>query len=109
MTYGWLLTANDGDILAQGNVPCNGKVCSLRSEGTGMLAGSLLLGMAQEYAMFEFYSINLHCIADNLELINRGKQHGSYTTPYPNQTLKGEFDLTEQTYCTQKYYKINAK
>jgi len=35
-------------------------------------------------------------VSDNLELINRGHAHLAYDYPYPNTTLKSEFDLTKQ-------------
>lgn len=45
-------------------------------------------------------------MSDNKELINRQANHKTYQYPYPNQTLKAEFDLTEQTYMTHKAYNI---
>jgi hypothetical protein len=34
-------------------------------------------------------------ILDNSELIRRLKVHKQYDEPYPNETLKSEFDVTE--------------
>jgi hypothetical protein len=47
-------------------------------------------------------------ISDNLELIKRLKAHKHYTEPYPNETLKSEFDVTEQIYRTTESYGIIA-
>ena len=47
-------------------------------------------------------------VSDNFELINRGNAHLSYDYPYPNTTLKSEFDLTGQIYQTHQAYNIKA-
>ena len=39
--------------------------------------------------------LSVQCLADNKELINWCKIHKEYTDPYPNATMKGEFDVTE--------------
>jgi hypothetical protein len=45
-------------------------------------------------------------ISDNSELIRRLKVHKHYEEPFPNETLKSEFDVTEQIYRTTKTYGI---
>ena len=52
--------------------------------------------------------IKIKYVSDNLELINRSKEHLNYINPYPNNTLSAEFDITEQIYLTNKTYKIEA-
>ena len=47
-------------------------------------------------------------IADNQFLITRETQHQGYKDPYPNFTLKAEFDLTEQIYETINEADIQA-
>jgi len=41
-------------------------------------------------------------------LIRRLQVHKHYKEPYPNETLKSEFDVTEQIYRTTEIYGINA-
>jgi prenyltransferase beta subunit len=43
-------------------------------------------------------------ISDNSELIRRLKVHKQYDEPFPNETLKSEFDVTEQIYRTTTTY-----
>ena len=47
-------------------------------------------------------------ISDNLELINRRKEHSNYNNPYPNTTLSADYDIIEHIYLTNKTYKIKA-
>ena len=108
MTYGWILSTPTGVRLASGNGPCNGRPSSLRSEAAGMLAASLFLAMVQEFTNFHFDPILVQFMADNMELINRQSLHLMYTHPYPNMTLKAEYDLTEQIYNTHQKYRIKA-
>ena len=53
-------------------------------------------------------NIKIIYVSDNLELITRNKEHLNYTDTYPNNTLSAEFDITEQTYLTNKTYKIKV-
>ena len=45
---------------------------------------------------------------DNQELINRQNNHKEYTIPYPNATLKAEYDLTEHIYHTHREHNIKG-
>ena len=47
-------------------------------------------------------------MADNQPLVTREKQHQDHNEPYPNYTLKAEFDLTEQIYQTIQEVDIQA-
>ena len=43
-------------------------------------------------------NLRVHFISDNLGLINRSKDHLTYTIPYVNTTIQAEHDLIEQIY-----------
>ena len=47
-------------------------------------------------------------VMDNLELVNRSNKHLNYKHPYPNNTLKSKYDITEQIYLTNTTYHIEA-
>ena len=53
-------------------------------------------------------NIKIKYVSDNLELINRSKEHLKYNNPYPNNTLSAKFDITEQIYMTNKTYEIDT-
>ena len=53
-------------------------------------------------------NIETKYVSDNLELINRSKEHLNYNNLYPNTTLLAEYDITEQIYLTYKTDKIGA-
>ena len=108
MAYGWIASLDSGHRFVKGNGPCDGRPSSLRSEAAGMLAATLFFAMLQEWTLFEFPSIELHFFADNMELIQRQIAHQTYTDPYPNATMKAEFDLIEQIYLTISIYRIKA-
>ena len=46
--------------------------------------------------------IKIVYVSNNLQLINKSKEHANYTDPYPNNTLSSEFHITEQIYWTNK-------
>ena len=54
-------------------------------------------------------SINLTCVSDNQELINRMDEHKNYNHPFLNETTRSEFDITEQIYLTSKTHNISAQ
>ena len=85
----------DGDCArGQGNVgPGFGRGNSLRAEGTGMLSIALFLGLVTEYIGHDI--LRVHFISDNLGLINRSRDHLTYTIPYVNATVQAEHDLIE--------------
>ena len=47
-------------------------------------------------------------LADNKSFIERLQQHHEYILPYPNHTLKAEYDLTEQIFKAILVMKIDA-
>ena len=52
--------------------------------------------------------IKIIYVSDNLQLINKSREHLNYTNPYPNNTLSAGFDITEKIYWTNETYKIDA-
>ena len=71
-----------------------------------MLSISLFIALMAKYS--KQTNIKIVYVSDNLELINRNKEHLNYNYPYPNDTLSAEFYITEQIYLTNRTYKINA-
>ena len=53
-------------------------------------------------------NIKIVYVSDNLELINRNKEHLNYKYPYPKDPLSAEFDITEQIYLKNQTFKIKA-
>jgi len=60
--------------------------------------------LIKEYTGRNLSSITF--VSDNQELINRCNAHLQYVIPYPNETVKSEFDVTEQIYITASKYKL---
>jgi hypothetical protein len=107
MSFGWILTTSTGDRLAAAAAgPCNGRGNSLRAEGAGMLSATMFIALITKY--LEIEQMRIVFISDNSELIRRLKVHKHYDEPYPNETLKSEFDVTEQIYRTKELYGIDA-
>ena len=106
MSFGWILATPDGNIIATGAGPCNGRGNSLRSEGAGMLAVTVLISLILTFTSKS--SIDLICVSDNQELINRMNEHKNYNLP-PNETTRSEFDITEQIYRTSKAHNISSQ
>ena len=107
MTFGWAISTPNGIRIASAAGPCSGRQNSLRSEAAGMLSVTLFFALLTTY--YEMESVDVTFVSDNLELINRSRNHLEYINPYPNTTLTSEYDLTEQIYLTHKAYNINAK
>jgi hypothetical protein len=103
LDFGWVLATPQGTRLIGSKGTCNGRRNSLRAEGAGMLSGTLFLSIFSEY--FD-QSFKIVFISDNAELIRRMNAHKNYQEPFPNETLRSEFDVTEQIYKTQTASKI---
>jgi hypothetical protein len=86
--------------------PCNGRGNSLRAEGAGTLSVTMFIALIKDY--LEIETMKIVFISDNSELIRRLKVHKQYDGPYPNETLKSEFDVTEQRYRTTTTYGIHS-
>jgi hypothetical protein len=106
MSFGWILATPSGERLAAAAGPMQRKRNSLRAEGVGMLSVTMFIALIIEYLKVE--PMKILFIPDNLELIRRLQVHKHYEEPYPNETLKPEFDATEQIYKTTKIYGIKA-
>ena len=106
MSFGWVLATPTGKRLVGSKGPCNGRGNSLRAEGAGMLSATVFFSiMVTELGLDEF---KVKCISDNAELIRRCKAHLHYKDSFPNETLRSEYDITEQIYKTQHDHNIKA-
>ena len=106
MSFGWTLATPDGNRIVGSKGPCNGRGNSLRAEAAGMLSATMFLSILCTYLDIQVF--NVVCISDNAELIRRCKAHLHYKEPFPNETLKSEYDVTEQIYRTQAAHNIKA-
>ena len=104
MSFGWVLSTAGGVHLSTSYGGCDGRGSSLQVEAVGMLSISIFIALLAKYS--KRTNIKIVYVSDNLELINRNKEHLNYTDPYPNNTLAAEFDITEQTYLTNHTYNI---
>ena len=106
MGFGWRLCSRSGKRLGYAAGPGFGRGNSLRAEGTGVISIALFLGLVKEYMGHD--SLRVHFISDNLGLINRSRDHLTYTIPYVNTTVQAEHDLIEQICRTNKTNNIKA-
>jgi hypothetical protein len=106
MSFGWTLATPNGKRILGSKGPCNGRGNSLRAEAAGMLSATMFLSILCNYLDVPVF--NVVCISDNAELIRRCKAHLHYKEPFPNETLRSEYDVTEQIYRTQAAYNIKA-
>ena len=106
MSFGWVIAASDGTVLVQGAGPSHGRGSSLRAEGSGMLAATVFISLVCLFT--QKASINTRNFSDNQELIRQLILRSEYTTPFPNETTKGKFDLIEQIYLTSKEFNVNT-
>ena len=72
--------------------------------GVGMLSVTVFFALIMKYTQKESLSITF--ISNNPELINCCNTHLQYIIPYLNETIKSEYDITEQIYCTASKYKL---
>ena len=80
--------------------------CSLQAEAVEILLLLLYIGLIAKHR--KRTDIKIKYVSNNLELMNRSKEHLNYIDLYPNNTLSAEFDITEQIYLTNKTDKIKA-
>ena len=85
---------------------CDGRGSSLQAKAVGMLFISFFITLMANYRKCS--DIKIIYVSDNLELINRSKEHLNYISQYPNNMLSAEFNITEKIYLTDKTYKIEA-
>ena len=106
MSFGWVLATPTGKRLVGSKGPCNGRGNSLRAEGAGMLSATIFFSIIVTHMKLESFKVK--CISDNAELIRRCKAHLQYKDPFPNETLRSEYDIIEQIYNTQHEHNIKA-
>ena len=106
MSFGWVLSTAKGLHLAKSFGRCNGRGSSLRAEAVRMLYILIFITLIVKHR--KRTNIKIKYVSDNLELINRSKEHLKYNNPYPNNTLSAKFDITEQIYMTNKTYEIDT-
>ena len=82
MSFDWVLSMAGGVHLATSYGKCDGRGSSLQAEAVGMLSISLFIVLLAKYSMCT--NIKIIYVSDNLELINRNKEHLNYIDPYPN-------------------------
>ena len=78
----------------------------MQTKIVGMLSISLFITLLAKYS--KHTNIKIIYVSDNLELINRNKEHLNNTDPYPNNTLATDFDITEQIYLMNQTSNIKA-
>ena len=106
MAHGWVIADHNGKQIICGAGAAQGKGSSLRAEGYGMLAATVLMTLIGELTHRK--DICIHRISDNEELINRCKAHQLYKDAYPNATITGEYDITEQIVWTTRKHEIRG-
>ena len=93
MSFRWVLSTVGGLHLAKSYGGCDGRGSLLRAEAVKMLYILLFIVLMAKHR--KRTGIKIIYVSDNLELINRNKEHLNYINPYPNNTLSAEFDITK--------------
>jgi hypothetical protein len=103
MSFGFILGTSTNEVFIEHSGPAHGETTSFRAEGTGQLAGALLLYHLQRYTDTTIPAhLLLRLICDNSGLIQRLQKRQEYEVVYPNATLAPDWDLTEQIYRTHR-------
>jgi hypothetical protein len=71
-----------------------------------MLSVTMFIALIKHY--LKILAMKIVFISDYSELIRRLKVHKHYDEPFPNETIKSEFDVTEQIYRTTTPYGIQS-
>ena len=106
MAFEWILSTPKGERLVAANGPSSGRGSSLRSEADGMLSASLFCAILREFCDNE--TIKAQFVSDNDELVDHCTERQQYEHPWPNMTLEGEWNITEEIYNTYKNNNIIA-
>ena len=107
MSFGWILCTPSNKWLVVSSGPGSGEGSSLRIEADGMLSVALCYEIiADELAMPNF---KITYICDNNTLIRHCKERLGFDVPFPNTTLRPEYDLIEEIYQTNKYHCISPR
>ncbi len=99
MSFGWVLSSQDGTVLARCSGPAPGHESSFRSEGYGMLSAARFLQHLFEYC-HETRAGPFQFITDNQGLIRRVMTSLAYDSPYPNSTLDADWDVVNEIVTT---------
>ena len=106
MSFAWILASPSGKWIAAACGPGSGEGSSLRIEADGMLSGSLCCSILADELKLPASKFRIRYICDNSSLINNCIDRLTYTVPFPNTTLRSEFDLIEEIYQTNKQHGI---
>ena len=106
MIFDWVLLTAKGLHLAKSFGGCYGRGSSLQAEAVGLLSILILVALIVKHR--KCTNTKVKYVSDNLELINRCKEHLNYNHLYPNNTLSSENDIKEQIYLTNKTYRIDV-
>ena len=71
-----------------------------------MLSVTVFFALISKYTKNEPLTVTF--VSDNQELINRCDSHLQYKIPFPNKTIKSEYDVTEQIYCSASKYNLKS-
>ena len=104
MSFGWVLATPSGKWLAASKGPGSGEGSSLRAEAEGILLGALCCGIIAKDVHLPNFNITYIC--NNNDLIGNCEDHLTYNNPFPNTTLRPEFDLIDKIYQVNKRYNI---
>ena len=99
MSFGWVLSTHNGEILIRCSGPAPGKESSFRSEGYGMLSVVRFLFHLFEYCQ-QTHPGPFRFITDNQGLLTRVQSALQYDDPYPNSTLEPEWDVVNEIVST---------
>ena len=100
MTFGWVISLPDGTRLARCSGPAYGPFgSSFRAEGYGFLSVTRFLFRLQEFCGRSL-AWRITMMTDNLGLLTRIEQSIQYPHPYPNYTLKADWDVTHEIIST---------
>ena len=106
MSFGWILATPTGVWLASAKGSGSGEGSSLRIEADGMLSGALGCSIMAKEICHPNFQITYIC--DNQDLIRNCEDRLTYNMPFPNTTLRPEFDLIEEIYQTNKIHQIHS-
>ena len=84
MGFGWVLFTAGGLDLAKSYGGYDGRGSSLQAEVIGMLSISFFIALIGKHR--KRTNIKIIYVSDNLELINRSKEHLNYISPYTQIT-----------------------
>ena len=71
-----------------------------------MLSATLFASIVADKYSSE--TCNIKYISDNQALIRQFKEHLEFEVPYPNTTLRAEYNIIEQIYQINKLHEITA-